>query len=51
MYIEKIDYDERYPYIIHDGWGGEVCASVEGLKELKKLIAKELKKLDKPKAK
>lgn len=51
MYIEKVNHDENYPYIIHDGWDGKLCMSAEGLKELKKLIEKELKKLDKPKAK
>ena len=51
MYIEKITYDKRYPYIIHDGWDGKLYMNAEGLKELKKLIEKELKKLDKPEVK
>lgn len=44
MYIEKVTYDKRYPYIIHDGWDGKLYMSTEDLKELKKLIEKELKK-------
>lgn len=40
MWIERTD-GTRYPYIIHDSWGGRVY--IASLKELKK----EIKKIEK----
>lgn len=34
MRIEKNTYNKLYPYIICDGWGGEVSASLEDLEDL-----------------
>ena len=38
MKIEKNECDKAYPYIIKDGWGGELCVSEEELKELQEKI-------------
>lgn len=43
MNIEKVRYDNTYPYRITDGWGGAVCLTKNDLKVLKKEINKLLK--------
>jgi len=44
MYIETVEHDKNYPYIIHDSWGGECYTDKDGLKDLKKQIDKILNK-------
>lgn len=43
MRIEKNTYDKSYPYTIHGGWGGKVCASLEDLEDLAFEIERVLK--------
>ena len=40
MTIKENKNDKHYPIIIEDGWGGKVCLTVDGLKEIEKFIKK-----------
>lgn len=44
MYLLENTHDNRYPFIIKDGWGGECSMSVEELKKLQEEITKALDK-------
>lgn len=48
MTIKTVDYDKGYPIRIRDGWGGEVCATLECAKELLKDLEKVIKTLENP---
>ena len=47
MTIKENKNDKSYPITIEDGWGGKVCLTVDGLKEIEKFIKKYKKTLDK----
>ena len=38
MTIKENKNDKNYPITIEDGWGGKVCLTEEGLKEIEKFI-------------
>ena len=48
MTVKIVNYDKGYPIRIADGWGGEVCVTLEGAKELLKDLKKVIKTLEKP---
>lgn len=48
MTVRIVNYDKGYPIRIDDSWGGEVCVTLEGAKELLKDLKKVIKTLEKP---
>ena len=48
MTVKTVDYDKNYPIRIADSWGGEICVTLEGAKELLKDLKKVIKSLEKP---
>ena len=47
MTVKTVAYDKGYPIRIADGWGGEVCITLDGAKELIKELEKIVKELEK----
>lgn len=47
MKIKENTNDKNYPITIEDGWGGKVCLTEEGLKEIEKFIKNRKKALTK----
>lgn len=48
MTVKTVTYDKDYPIRIADSWGGEVCITINGAKELIKDLKKIIKELEKP---
>lgn len=48
MTVKTVTYDKSYPIRIADGWGGEVCITLNDAKELIKDLKKIIKELEKP---
>lgn len=48
MTVKTVDYDKNYPIRIADSWGGEICVTLEGAKELLKDLKKIIKTLEEP---